>query len=126
MANSQNRGIRRLLNAFIFSIKGLQAAWQNEEAFRQEIICLIFVIPLGMWLGTTFTQRAILIGFFLIIPIMELLNAGIEAVVDRISHEHHVLSGRAKDCGSAAVFISICTNLIVWGLIAYERFFHGI
>ncbi|MBW1763663.1 MAG: diacylglycerol kinase [Deltaproteobacteria bacterium] len=125
MANIQNTGIRRLLNAVIFSKKGFQAAWKKEEAFRQEIICCIFVIPLGFWLGTTYTQRAILIGFFMIIPITELLNAGIETVVDRISKEHHVLSGQAKDIGSAAVFLSICTNLIVWGLIAYERFFRS-
>lgn len=83
----------------------------------------IFVIPLGVWLGVSGTQRAILIGIYFIIPLTELLNSGIEAVVDRIGEERHELSGRAKDLGSAAVLLSICIASIVWIIIAYERFF---
>ncbi len=124
LAENKKRGIQRIINAFKYTFAGLKSAWIHEEAFRQEIVILIFVIPLGMWIGASSTQRAILIGFYLIIPLTELLNSSIEATVDRIGEEHHALSGRAKDLGSAAVFLSICTAVIIWGLIAWERFFH--
>ena len=111
------------INAFRYTFAGLKAAWKYEGAFRQEIILLILVIPLGIWIGASGTQRAILIGFYLIIPIAELLNSSIETIVDRISQDHHILSGRAKDLGAAAVFLSICTAIITWGIIVWERFF---
>jgi diacylglycerol kinase (ATP) len=123
LTNKKEKGIRRIINAFRYSFTGYKAAWTNEEAFRQECIVAIFVIPIGLWLGTTWTQRALLIGFYFIIPLIELLNASIEAVVDRMGPERHHLSGRAKDLGSAAVLLSICMAIIVWVLIAYERFF---
>jgi diacylglycerol kinase (ATP) len=123
MKDKDNRGIRRIINAFRYSFAGYKAAWTNEEAFRQECIVAIFVIPIGLWLGRTMTQRALLIGVYLIIPLIELLNASIEAIVDRMGPERHLLSGRAKDLGSAAVLLSICMAIIVWVLIAYERFF---
>lgn len=123
MAKEKNRGVKRIINAFRYTFTGLKAAWVHEEAFRQEIILLIVVIPLGIWIGASGTQRAILIGFYLNIPLMELLNSSIEAIVDRVGEEHHVLSGRAKDLGSAAVFLSICIAVITWGIIAFERFF---
>jgi len=122
MENKKNRGIDRLIKAFWYSIDGLKAAWKNEEAFRLEIIAGVFVIPAGLWLGTTATQRALLIGIYLIILVTELINSAIETIVDRLGPEHHPLSGRAKDLGSAAVFISLCAGVIVWGIIAYERF----
>lgn len=122
MANT-NRGIRRIINAFRYTFAGFKAAWINEEAFRQEIIIAIFVVPAGLWLGTTGTQRAILVGIYFIIPLSELLNSAIEAVVDRMGPERHSLSERAKDLGSAAVFLSICMAIIVWMIIAYDRFF---
>jgi len=121
--NKKERGIRRIINAFRYSFAGYKAAWKNEEAFRQECIVAIFVIPIGLWLGRTMTQRALLIGVYLIIPLIELLNASIEAIVDRMGPERHLLSGRAKDLGSAAVLLSICMAIIVWVFIAYERFF---
>ena len=123
VTNKKERGLRRIINAFIYSFAGYKAAWKNEEAFRQECIVAIFVIPAGFWLGRTMTQRALLIGVYLIIPLIELLNASIEAIVDRMGPEPHLLSGRAKDLGSAAVLLSICMAIIVWVLIAYERFF---
>ncbi len=83
---------------------------------------MILVIPAGLLLGTSFTQRALLIGIYLIVPLTELLNSAIEAIIDRIGSDHHVLSGRAKDLGSAAVLLSICIALIVWVLVAMERF----
>ncbi|MBW2609940.1 MAG: diacylglycerol kinase [Deltaproteobacteria bacterium] len=123
MENKENRGISRLIRAFWYSIDGLKAAWKNEEAFRLEIIAALLVIPAGLWLGTTATQRALLIGIYLIILITELINSAIEAIVDRMGPERHVLSGRAKDLGSAAVFVSIFAGVVVWGIIAYERVF---
>ena len=126
MTGEKERGIKRLINAFRYTFAGLKAAWIHEEAFRQEILLLIFVIPLGAWLGNSGTQRAVLIGFYFIIPIVELINSSIEAVVDRVGEEHHLLSGRAKDLGSAAVFLSICTAIVIWSIIAWERFFMAV
>ena len=122
MGKMKHRGIRRLINAFWYSLAGFKAAWKEEEAFRQEIILAIFVIPAGLWLGTTGTQRALLIGTYFLIPLIELLNSAIEAIVDRMGPERHVLSGRAKDLGSASVLLIICIVIIIWGLIVYERF----
>jgi diacylglycerol kinase (ATP) len=122
LGNSKSRGIRRLLNALHYSLAGIKAAWIHEEAFRQESILIVLVVPLGIWLGETGVQRAILVGIYFIIPLTELLNSAIEAIVDRMGEERHELSGRAKDLGSAAVFLSICIALIVWIIIACERF----
>jgi diacylglycerol kinase (ATP) len=120
---AKKTGIRRLINAFYYSLAGFKAAWKNEEAFRQEIILLVFVIPVAIWLGETGTQRALLIGFYLIIPLVEIINSAIEATVDRVGQERHKLSGRAKDLGSAAVLLSICIAIVVWCFIAFDRFF---
>ncbi len=122
LGNNKNKGIRRLVNAFRYTIAGIKAAWLNEEAFRQEIIMGVLMVPLGVWLGDSGTQKALLVGIYFIIPLVELLNSAIEAIVDRIGEERHKLSGRAKDMGSAAVFLSICIALIVWAIITCERF----
>lgn len=119
----KHTGIKRLIKAFYYSLAGFRAAWKNEEAFRQEIIIGIIIIPAGLWLGVTGTQRALLIGIYFLIPLVELINSAIEATVDRVGTERHELSGRAKDLGSASVFISICIALIVWILVACDRFF---
>ncbi len=113
----------RLRKALLYSIAGLKAAWKNEEAFRLELALTVIIIPAGLWLGTTYTQRAILISIWLIVLVVELINSAIESIVDRIGSAHHTLSGRAKDLGSAAVFAALCISLIVWALIAIERFF---
>lgn len=110
-------GIKRIINAGGFSIRGLQAAWQNEAAFRQETVLMLVLIPLGGWLGETGTERALLIFSCFLVVICELLNSAIEAVIDRIGLEHHELSGIAKDIGSAAVFVSIGAVCVVWALI---------
>ena len=123
MGDGSKRGLKRLVDAFFYSIAGFKAAWKNEEAFRQEILAGIIIVPSGFFLGTTGTQRAMLIGSFLLIPLVELLNTAVEATVDRFGTERHELSGRAKDIGSASVFLSICIAAIVWVLIACERFF---
>jgi diacylglycerol kinase (ATP) len=109
-------------HAFIWSATGIKSAWKNELAFRVEAIIIIILIPPAIWLGKSAAERALLIASCLLILIIELLNSAVEAVVDRIGKEHHELSGRAKDMGSAAAFFAMLTAGIIWVLIAYERF----
>jgi len=122
MGKPGNTGFRRIVNAAFFSLAGLRAAWRGEAAFRQESLLCAALIPAAFWLGTTAVERSLLIGTCLLVLIVELLNSGIEAVVDRVGAEHHELSGQAKDLGSAAVLLSLVLVLVVWGLIAWERF----
>ena len=120
---SENENIfRHIRNAVIYSWAGLRAAWDNEMAFRTEAIVIAFIWPIGIWIGETAVQWALLIGSSLLVLITELLNSAVEKVVDRISTEHHILSKQAKDLGSAAAAVSMLAAVIVWGLIAYERF----
>lgn len=122
MAEAKESVLGHIGKAFIWSAAGVKAAWKNELAFRVEAIIIIIMVPVGLWLGRTAAERALLIASCLLIVITELLNSAVEAVVDRIGTEHHELSGRAKDMGSAAAFFSMLTAGIVWALIAYERF----
>ncbi len=121
MAKADNTGIRRILRATRFSFQGLAQAWQHEAAFRQELVLALVLTPVAVWLGRTALERAVLIGCFLIVLIVELINSAIEAAIDRHGDEHHELSGRAKDMGSAAVFVSLALVVLVWGLIAADR-----
>jgi diacylglycerol kinase (ATP) len=121
MANHNVKGWRHAIYAFGYSMKGLKACYELEEAFRQEVIALIVLIPLGLWLGQTPVERALLVGSLLLVPVVELLNSAIEANVDRISLELDELSGRAKDIASAAVFMSITFAATIWGLILIPR-----
>ena len=121
MADAKESVLRHIGNAFIWSAAGVGAAWKNELAFRVEAIIIIIMTPLGLWLGESAAERALLIASCLLILITELLNSAIEAVVDRIGSEHHELSGRAKDMGSAAAFFSMLTAGIVWARIAFDR-----
>jgi diacylglycerol kinase (ATP) len=121
MTNRNAGGWRRIRRAFGFSMQGLQSGYRREEAFRQEVWLLVPLLPLGLWLGETPTERAVLIGSLLIVPIVELLNSAIEAVVDRVGPERHELSGRAKDIASAAVFLSIIFAVVIWGLILVPK-----
>jgi len=122
MGKPGNTGLRRIVNATFFSMAGLRAAWLHESAFRQETLLCAVLIPTAFWLGQTAVERSLLIGSCLLVLIVELLNSGVEAVVDRVGEEQHRLSGRAKDLGSAAVFVSLALVLVVWGLIAWSRF----
>ncbi len=117
MGNQNARGWRRIVKAFGYSMQGFKACYELEEAFRQEVWVLIPLLPLGLWLGETAVERAVLAGSLLIVPIVELLNSAIEANVDRVGLERHELSGRAKDIASAAVFLSVVFAVVVWGLI---------
>lgn len=112
-------GLRRLLNAFGYSMAGIKAAYKNEDAFRQEVLMAIVMIPLAFYLGETGLEKAIMIASVLLVIIVELLNSSIEATVDRISLENHNLAKRAKDIGSAAVLISLVNLAVVWGLLIF-------
>lgn len=114
MASSGNTGIKRLIKAGQYSWQGFCAAYQHEEAFRQEVWILLIAIPLALWLGENGLERALLIGSILLLLIVELLNSAIEAVVDRMGSERHELAGRAKDMGSAAVFVATVNALVLW------------
>lgn len=110
-------GIRRLVKAGFCSWAGFRGAWQRESAFRQELLCAAALVPLGLWLGKTGMERALLMGSLLVLLIVELFNSAIEAVVDRIGPERHELSGFAKDLGSAAVFLALLHVTVVWVLV---------
>ena len=110
-------GIKRLANAFTFSVAGTLAAFKHEDAFRQEVILSVVLIPLAIYLGQTAIEQALMIASILLIIIVELLNSSLEATVDRISVKRHKLSKRAKDIGSAAVFFSLVNAAVIWFLI---------
>ena len=115
-------GLVRIIDAAGYSLKGLRFAWKNEAAFRQESMLVLVLVPLAFWIGGDAVQTALLIGSCLFVLIVELLNTGIEAVVDRIGDEYHILAGSAKDLGSAAVLISLIQVVVVWALILAEKF----
>lgn len=117
MAKRSGKGFGRLQRAFAWSMAGLKAAFVHEAAFRQELLLCVFLIPPAFFLGKTGVEKAMLLGSLLLILIVELLNSAVEATVDRISTEDHELAGRAKDLGSAAVFLSLVNAGIVWCLI---------
>lgn len=111
----------RLFNATRYSLKGYAAAWKNERAFREETVALIIIIPVALWLGNGPLQKTALIASWLLVMLTELLNSAVEAVVDRIGSEHHELSGRAKDLGSAAVLTALFIAALVWGTVIVLR-----
>lgn len=115
-------GMRRVVNATGYSLRGLHTAWRNEAAFRQELWLMVVLIPLGIWLGESAVERVLFTLPCFLVLISELINSAIEAVVDRIGPEHHELSGAAKDIGSAAVFISLVAVVFVWFLLLLPRF----
>jgi len=115
------KGVTHIFAAFGYSMQGLKAALKYEEAFRLELIALVLLLPLAVWLGQSAAEMSLLIGSLFLVLLVELLNSSIEAVVDRVGTEHHELAGRAKDLGSAAVFISQMNVLVIWGLFIYER-----
>ena len=110
-------GIKRLINAFGYSLSGFKVAFAKEDAFRQEVFLSIILVTIAVYISNSSIELVLLIGSTLLVPIIELLNSAIEATVDRISFEHHILAKRAKDIGSAAVFLSIINLLAVWLII---------
>ena len=111
------QGLTRLINALGYSRDGLCAAWKHEAAFREEVLLALVTIPLAIYLGKTGIERALMIGSILLILIVEILNSGLEAIVDKASPEKHELAKRAKDMGSAAVLLALTSAAITWGCI---------
>ncbi|GAA5172042.1 MULTISPECIES: diacylglycerol kinase [Halomonadaceae] len=114
-------GWRHLVHSTRYSLKGLKAAFANEAAFRQEAVLCLLLLPLAWWVGETPVEWLLLVGSCVAVLIVELLNSAVETVVDRIGPEHHVLSGRAKDIGSAAVMLSLVMAGLTWGLLLWQR-----
>ncbi len=112
-------GIARIIDAGGYSMQGFAAAFKHEAAFREELLLCIVLLPLAIWLGDSGLESALMIASLFIVLIVEILNSAIEAVVDRLGSEIHELSGRAKDMGSAAVFLALSNVVVVWGLILF-------
>ena len=110
-------GLARIANATRYSWQGLRAAYSHEAAFRQEVVAACVLIPVGLWIGKTGVERALLIASVMIVLVVEVLNSALEAVVDRISTDRHPLAGRAKDLGSAAVMLAIVLAIVVWSCV---------
>lgn len=122
MGKPGNTGVRRIARATVYSIQGFTHAWRFEAAFRQELALTVLLVPLAFWLGRTVLETSLLIASCILMLIVELLNSAVEAVVDRFGEEMHVYSGRAKDLGSAAVFLSLVFLAVVWLGVAWSRF----
>lgn len=116
-------GLRRVIDAFGYSVDGIKAAWQHEFAFRQEIVVFVLATILALVLPVSAFQKLVLVVVLLVVLLVELLNSAIEAVVDRVSLERHPLSKRAKDLGSAAVAVALLIAALTWGTILFTRFY---
>ncbi len=123
MPSNVNRGPRQIWLALIWSLKGLRAGWRVEASFRLEVILFVILFPLGLWLGHGVVEKALLAGSLLPVLAAEMLNSGLEAVVDKLWPELHETAGRAKDMGSAAVFLLMLNMLVIWGVILVPRAF---
>ncbi len=117
--DQENTGIRRLIKATGYSLQGLAASFRHETAFKQEVVATVVLIPLALWLGSSGLERAVLITVWMLVPLFELVNSAIEAVVDRIGPELHELSGRAKDISSATVMVALINAAVVWLLVLW-------
>jgi len=122
MGKPGKTGIARVVDAFGYSMKGFAAVWKYEAAFRQEVGLAVILVPAAFWLAQTPVELILLIASVFWVLMAELANSSVEAVVDRTGSERHELSGRAKDIGSALVFVSLVLLAIVWGIIAFNRF----
>ena len=121
-APPDNTGIKRIINAFFFSMHGFAACFRTEEAFRQEVYLAIIMIPLGLWLGGTGLEKIALVGSVMLVLIVEILNTAVERAIDRISFEKHELSKEAKDMGSAAVFLSLVLCGFTWAVVLLPQY----
>ena len=119
MSKKSGAGLTRLRNAFGWSMAGLAAALKHEKAFQQELGLCLILVPLALWLGETGIEKALLLGSLMLVLIVEILNSALETVVDRFGGEQHLLSGRAKDLGSAAVFLALVNVVICWLLVLF-------
>ena len=117
MAKPGKTGFSRLIDAFGYSWLGYKAGFKNEAAFREELFLGALLLPAAIIFAESSVELALLIGSLFLVLMVELLNSGIEAVVDRVGHEHHDLSGRAKDLGAAAVMTSLINVIVIWAII---------
>jgi diacylglycerol kinase (ATP) len=124
MPSTEPRGPKQIYKALIWSYKGLRAGWTFEASFRLEVYLFIIFFPLGLWLGQGAVEKAMLSGSLLLVLSAELLNSAVEAVVDKVSPEFHELAGRAKDMGSAAVFLLMLNVMLCWALVLWQHFGH--
>ncbi|HMM65323.1 MAG TPA: diacylglycerol kinase [Dokdonella sp.] len=122
MPSTEPRGPRQIVRALVWSAKGLRAAWLHEASFRLEGYLFVVLFPAGLWLGQGALEKAVLCGSLVLVLSAELLNSAVEAVVDKVSPEFHELAGRAKDMGSAAVFLLMLNVMLCWGLVLWQRF----
>jgi len=118
MPHKGTRGLRRIVNAFFYSLSGFALAFRHEAAFRQEVLLAAVLVPIACFLDVTTVERVLLIGTVLVVLVVELLNSAVEAAIDRIGADDHALSKRAKDMGSAAVFVALVLLGVAWLLIA--------
>lgn len=118
-----NTGIRRIINAFKYSLQGFRACFRTEEAFRQEIYLTALMVPTAFWIGDTNVEQIVLLGSVVLVLICEMMNTAIERAIDRISTDRHELSKDAKDMGSAIVFMALLFCGFTWMMIAIPKFF---
>jgi diacylglycerol kinase (ATP) len=118
----KSTGITRVIRAFFYSMEGLGSSLKHEAAFRQEAILAVLLLPLAIFLPVSLLGKALLIGSVFLVLIVELLNSGIEWAIDYISLENHPFAKRAKDMGSAAVFLSLTNCVCLWALVLWDRF----
>ncbi len=121
MPSTEPRGPKQVYKALQWSMQGLNAAWRFEASFRLEVYLFVVLAPLGFWLGYGAMEKALLVGSLILVLAVELLNSAVEAVVDKVSPEFNELAGRAKDFGSAAVFLMMLNVLLCWGLILWQH-----
>lgn len=119
MAKTGITGITRIINAAGYSWQGFKAAYQYEASFRQELGVMLLLTPVALYFGSSYADKAILIASLILILLVEILNSALEAVVDRFGDEHHPLSGRAKDMGSAAVLLAFIIAALVWFAVLF-------
>jgi diacylglycerol kinase (ATP) len=112
-------GLRRLANALGYSLSGLQFAWHNESAFRQEVILAIVLVPLAFMMPISVTQRVLLVASVILVLVVEVINSAIETIIDRISLDTHPLSQKAKDMGSAAVLLALMNVIMTWAMVLW-------
>lgn len=117
-------GLQRIFAAFFYSIDGFKSAWKNEHAFRQELVLVILGALAALLLPVSSFEKLMMIAVLILILVVELINSAIEAVVDRVSLERHVLSKNAKDFGSAAVLLTLLIAVATWSVVLFNRFYY--
>jgi len=118
----RNTGFTRVIKATGYSIQGLKAAWKHEAAIRQEIVLLLIAVPVIALVDVSMLSKVVMLSGLVLLLVVELINSAIEAIVDRVGTEHHELSGRAKDIGSAAVMVTLLLNGVNWLIILSDRY----